>query len=673
MMNGKIAPPGYVLPSRPRWQGGWNLRSLFGAVLAFTLVAGAATEWLAIELHNPVEIGEPIFRFGNTPIYQPFAALILWKHFAGSRLIGSGVRKDLWIAFGTTIVGGLFFAYLTYWFLSLIRDRKSTDSLMNLHGSATWATREDIEKLGLLDATDGVYIGGWRDPKTEKIYYLLHSGAEPVLLFAPSRSGKGVSAIIPTLCQWRQSVFVYDLKGENWEKSAGFRHAIGQRVLKFAPTLPTESCCYNPLSEIRWETDYEVADAQTIANAVVRHGDDDNLYKHFEDAAADLVSAGIIHLGYVYRNLVPPREPTLPDVLAHYSTPGMDFTDLLVEMQKTVHMPGGKSEPRLLWLDQNGKPIFTHPYVSKAVQRQLNRADREASSIQSSIVTPMTLYDDPIVQKTVSRSDFHVRDLVYGKTPMSLYFKIPQPDRDRLRPLVRLMLQLIFNRLMEQLDPNRHHLLLMLDEFPELRKIPNLASTMSLMAGYKIKPYLIAQTLTQIVEEYGPNESITDNCYIKAAFQTDNLQTCKNLSELSGNMTVEKETVNYSGQRTDFYLKHIFRSVEQIQRPLITVDEIRRIKPPTKATNDPNSRIVAPGDMLIFINGVAPIYGVQSLYFLNKTLLARTKLKPPDFPTAAQPSPVKLAVPSHLTLDIAAIAHAAVRDQAIEEQIRGNT
>jgi type IV secretion system protein VirD4 len=598
---------------------------------------------------------------------------MLWKRFAGSRLISSAVRKDLWIAFGATMAGGLFLAYLIYWFLSLIRDRTSTDSLMNLHGSATWATREDIEKLGLLDATDGVYIGGWRDPKTEEIHYLLHSGAEPVLLFAPSRSGKGVSAIIPTLCQWRQSVFVYDLKGENWEKSAGFRHAIGQRVLKFAPTLPQESCCYNPLSEIRWETDYEVADAQTIANAVIRHGDDDNLYKHFEDAAVDLVSAGIIHLGYVYRNLIPPREPTLPDVLAHYSTPGMDFTDVLVEMQKTIHMPGGKSEPRLCWFDHNGKQTFTHPYVSKAVQRQLNRADREASSIQSSIVTPMTLYDDPIVQKTVSRSDFSVRDLVYGTTPMSLYFKVPQPDRDRLRPLVRLMLQLIFNRLMEQLDPNRHHLLLMIDEFPELRKIPNLASAMSLMAGYKIKPYLITQTLTQIVEEYGPNESITDNCYIKAAFQTDNLQTCKNLSELSGNMTVEKETVNYSGQRTDFYLKHIFRSVEQIQRPLITVDEIRRIKPPTKATNDPNSRIIAPGDMLIFINGVAPIYGVQSLYFMNEVLLARTKLTPPAFRTAVEAETPKPATHMPEAPNFAAIALAALDGDEIEERVYGDS
>jgi len=672
MKNGTTAPPGYVLPSRPRWQGGWNLRSIIGAGLAFVIAASAATEWLAAQLKNPVEMGDPLIWVRGTAIFQPFAALVLWKHFAGSRFISSVVRVDIWIAFAAAILGGLFLAYIAYWFLSLIRDRKNTDSLMNLHGSATWANREDIKKLGLLDATDGVYVGGWRDPATKEIHYLLHSGTEPVLLFAPSRSGKGVSAIIPTLCQWRKSAFVYDLKGENWDRTAGFRHAIGQRVLKFAPTLPFESCCYNPLSEIRWETDYEVADAQTIANAVIRHGNDDGLYKHFEDAAVDLVSAGIIHLGYVFRNLNVPRQPTLPDVLAHYSSPGMNFTDVLIEMQNTVHIPGGKSEPRLQWFDMNGRPTFTHPFVSKAVQRQLNRADREASSIQSSIVTPMTLYDDPIVQKTVSRSDFVIRDLVYGEAPMSLYFKVPQPDRDRLRPLVRLMLQLIFSRLMEQLDTNRHHLLLMLDEFPELKKIPNLSAAMSLMAGYKIKPYLIAQTLTQIIEEYGPNKSITDNCYIKAAFQTDNLQTCKNLSELSGNMTVEKETVNYSGQRTDFYLKHIFRSVEQVQRPLITVDEIRRIKPPVKASNDPNSKITAPGDMLIFINGVAPIYGVQSLYFLNDTLLARTKLKPPVFPTAAQPHPVKAAVFLPLALDVAAIAHAAIADQAIEEQINGN-
>jgi hypothetical protein len=136
---------------------------------------------------------------------------------------------------------------------------------------------------------------------------------------------------------------------------------------------------------------------------------------------------------------------------------------------------------------------------------------------------------------------------------------------------------------------------------------------------------------------------------------------------------VEKETVNYSGQRTDFYLKHIFRSVEQVQRPLITVDEIRRIKPPTKASNDPDSKIIAPGDMLIFINGVAPIYGVQSLYFLNDALLARTKLKPPTFKTAAQPRTPEPAGAPKKAFDISAVATAAINYQAIEEKLNGNS
>src|SRR6201999_1602013 len=113
------------------------------------------------------------------------------------------------------------------------------------------------------------------------------------------------------------------------------------------------------------------------------------------------------------------------------SSPGMDFQDVLREIQSTVHMPGGRSNPRLTWSDINGKATFTHPFVSKAVQRQLNPADREASSIQSSSVSPMTVYDVPIVQMAVFRSDFVVRDLVYGTQPMSLYFTLREPDRER--------------------------------------------------------------------------------------------------------------------------------------------------------------------------------------------------------------------------------------------------
>ena len=107
MRNGTTAPPGYVLPSRPRWQGGWNIRAVGGAALAFVLAASASTEWLAAQLNNPTEMGDPLTWIDGTAVFQPFACLVLWKRFAGSRLISSNVRKDIWIAFAATIAGGL--------------------------------------------------------------------------------------------------------------------------------------------------------------------------------------------------------------------------------------------------------------------------------------------------------------------------------------------------------------------------------------------------------------------------------------------------------------------------------------------------------------------------------------------------------------------------------------
>jgi hypothetical protein len=77
--------------------------------------------------------------------------------------------------------------------------------------------------------------------------------------------------------------------------------------------------------------------------------------------------------------------------------------------------------------------------------------------------------------------------------------------------------------------------------------------------------------------------------------------------------------------------------------------------------------------MLIFINGVAPIYGVQSLYFLNDALLARTKLKPPAFKTAAQPVTPKRTQAPQAAFDISSIATAAIDQQAIEEKLNGNS
>jgi len=88
----------------------------------------------------------------------------------------------------------------------------------DLHGTARWAVWRDVVKAGLTGPA-GVVVGGWK--RRRKVQTLRHDGPEHVLCFAPTRSGKGVSLVLPTLLSWNESVLVLDIKGENHALTAG--------------------------------------------------------------------------------------------------------------------------------------------------------------------------------------------------------------------------------------------------------------------------------------------------------------------------------------------------------------------------------------------------------------------------------------------------------------------
>ena len=124
----------------------------------------------------------------------------------------------------------------------LLMDVARANSRVNpfLHGSARWADHRDIKAAGLLK-NNGVYVGAWRD-KNGKIHYLRHAGPEHVLCYAPTRSGKGVGLILPTLLSWQQSVFVTDLKGELYELTSGWRQKYAHnKILRFEPAAAAGS------------------------------------------------------------------------------------------------------------------------------------------------------------------------------------------------------------------------------------------------------------------------------------------------------------------------------------------------------------------------------------------------------------------------------------------------
>jgi type IV secretion system protein VirD4 len=119
-----------------------------------------------------------------------------------------------------------------------------------LHGSARWAEKKDIQAAGLLPRERNVLESRHRQGRTHgyrrlcrrlggqgrQFHYLRHNGPEHVLTYAPTRSGKGVGLVVPTLLSWPASAVITDLKGELWALTAGWRQKHAKnKVLRFEP------------------------------------------------------------------------------------------------------------------------------------------------------------------------------------------------------------------------------------------------------------------------------------------------------------------------------------------------------------------------------------------------------------------------------------------------------
>jgi type IV secretion system protein VirD4 len=528
------------------------------------------------------------------------------------------------------VLGGCVLSMAAFFGMANRAARRLAENAEDLHGSARLATSDDVRETGLVQARQGVYVGGWFDPERRRLRYLRHNGPEHVLAFAPTRTGKGVGLVIPTLLAWDESAIIYDIKGENWAKTAGFRTSQGHVCLRFSPVEETTASRFNPLSEVRISTLRDVADAQNLAEMIVRTGKENPVDAHWQDNAVSLLTGMILHT--CYSAVVEERTANMASLAGLLTRPGTPFEETLNEMLSYSHDP----DLRVGWRDSRGLRTATHPVVAEKAQEFLDKADKERSGILSAAKTALTVYCDPLVARNTAASDFRISDLVNHERPISLYIVVPPSDRERLRNLTRLIFTLVVNRLTERMDyegvrqkRSLHRLLLMVDEFPSLNRMEVFAGALSYMAGYGIKAFLIAQDILQIVEAYGPNESIVSNCHVRIAFAPNQVETAELLSKMTGTATVQKASFNFSGSRFGPIMSHINASVDHVQRPLMTADEIMRLKSPRKEGEGLAERIVEPGDMLIFVSGQYPILGMQMLYFFDPVLWRRASIPPP--------------------------------------------
>jgi len=551
------------------------------AVVCGIIIAGvwAGTQLAAADLGHQPRLGAPWFVLYTLPVYYPWRLFEWW--YAYDAYAPAVFNRAGLVAASSALLGCAAAVIGALWRARQIKHATT-------YGSSRWASGQDIQQAGLLRGA-GVFLGKWKDN------YLRHDGPEHVMAFAPTRSGKGVGLVVPTLLSWTGSAVIHDIKGENWELTAGWRAKFSHCIL----FNPTDHCSarYNPLLEVR-KGPHEVRDVQNIADILMDPEGALDRRNHWEKTSNSLLVGTILHVLYAE------EEKTLARVATILSDPQRSFSQTLHHMMQTNHI--GTPE----------KPMV-HPVVASAAREVLNKAENERSGVLSTAMSFLGLYRDPTVARTTSACDWRVSDLMDGRQPVSLYLVIPPSDISRTKPLVRLMLNQIGRRLTEGLVGNdrrpKHQLLMMLDEFPALGRLDFFETALAFMAGYGIRAYLIAQSLNQISKAYGENNSILDNCHVRIAFSSNDERTAKRISDALGMTTETRAQKNYAGSRLALWLGHVMVSRQETARPLLTPGEIMQL-PAT--------------DQLLLVSSVRPIRAQRVRYYEDRNLRKRV-LAPP--------------------------------------------
>jgi type IV secretion system protein VirD4 len=451
-----------------------------------------------------------------------------------------------------------------------------------------WGGMSDARRAGLL-AKAGCIVGqlGGR--------LLVTADLRPTLVTGGTRSGKGRGHVVPSLLSWSESAMVHDPKAELWVVTAGWR-ARFSHALRFNPR-DLHSARWNPLAEIQ-PGPGELAQVQRLASILSDPGgvrDDEAIW---DKSASEILEAVILHVLYT----APDADKTLLKVRELLA----DLDEAAEAMLRAQHVAGAHGEP------------VTHPFIRTAVKGYAAMHDRFRTSVQGTARSYLKWLAGEDLERALSTSDFRVGDLMCADAPVSLYVQVAPADASALKPLVRLLFYAAAQALTahEHTDatgrPKRHKLLMVMDEFPLLGRVEFFEKSLRLMSGYGLKTMFVAQSLNDIVETYGPNNTILDNCFVYTAFAALDPITQDKVSRLTG--TIAEVRASRSGPAgLAAGRSSVTRS--EVERPLLEPGEIRAL---------------ADDEQLVFVAGHKPLRTRKVRYDEREPFRGRAALPAPD-------------------------------------------
>jgi type IV secretion system protein VirD4 len=448
--------------------------------------------------------------------------------------------------------------------------------------------------------------------------YLRDKSSRHVLVAAATETGKTASTVIMSALEWEGSMLVLDVKEEIYKATAGWRQIQGHICLKFSPKDRNGCARFNPLSFVRLGTDYEISDAQLIAEALGNPGREGDSSSHWNETSTSLITGVILHELYRVRR-EQHRLATLRDVSIGLSPFDTDFRAYLHSMTTYEHDFEGERG----WKLPDGKPTKVHPVIWEKAKEALARAEEEAGSVLSTAKKRFALFVDPLVNNATSNCDWTVEDLIDESRRVSVYMVIPPADRERLSPLIRVTTMCVLNRIAERKLARRYKLLALLDEVAVLGYVKQLESTPSYIRDYGVKFMFVVQDIGQIVKHYGERNELATNCQFKLTFAVNELETARTLSATLGSFTVQRASFNFS-QKPKLLLDGdgVTANVQNTKRALAEPEELMALETPRRE----GDRVTFPGEFVMTIFGCAPARGRQGFWFLDPKVAKRVHL-----------------------------------------------
>jgi type IV secretion system protein VirD4 len=505
----------------------------------------------------------------------------------------------------------------------------------SLHGDARFAGHGEIAAAGLL-GDQGIILGmlGRR--------CLMLTGQQGVALAAPPRAGKGTGIVVPNLLNWPDSLICVDIKRENWTLTAGFRAQCGQECHLFDPFAEDgRTSRWNPFFYVSEDPRKRVNDLQRIAEML--YPDPPNVDPFWTASARSLFLGIALYLF---------ETPSAPKTVGEVLRQGMASDD----------EGFGEHWKRVI----EGRNSHKHPLSGECVRALydvIDLAPVTASSIRKTFTSRLDLWLNPILDAATSANDFDLREL--RSKALSIYVGVNPDDLHRLRPVLALFFQQAIGlqtRVLPEHDPRlTRQVLMLLDEFTALGRIPIIAESISYLPGYNVRVVLVIQALAQLREVYGANsaETMLKSLAARIVFTPKDFADAREISDELGFMTVKVRStskplwdLSQAGGRRGRSV-----NVSEQRRALLLPQEVKEL---------------GPEQAIVFYEGLRPIRCRKIRYFrdprFKKRLLPPPKVAKHAAPAAAPASRTPEVSVDEITAAVSAASTSSPAEVTVHER-----